>query len=119
MEQNAGKKYVATARGRFIRIPPRKARLVADLIRGKTVWEALHILSVTPKPSAVPSIHRLLKSAVANVDRKEHADTDHLIVSKIYVDGGPTMKRIQPRAMGRAFRIRKRSCHITIELDEE
>ena len=59
-----------------------------------------------------------IKAAVAGVDRKKHADTDNLVISRVFVDGGPTTKRMQPHAMGRAFRIRKRSCHITIELGE-
>ena len=109
---------VATARGRFLGIPARKARLVADLIRGKTVREALNLLQVTPKPSAVPLIRQILISAVANVDRKKHANTDDLVVARIFVDGGPMLRRIQAHAMGRAFRIRKRTCHITIGLGE-
>jgi large subunit ribosomal protein L22 len=108
--------YVARATARYLGIPARKARYVADLIRGRTVREALNILSVTPRPSAVPMIHRLLLSAVSNVDRKLHSDTDNLVISRINVDVGPIMKRIQPHAMGRAFRIRRRMCHITIGL---
>ncbi len=121
MADRAGKdtnKPVSKAKARFLRIPPRKARLVADMIRGLRVREALEILEVTPKPSAVPAIKRLLNSAVSNVNRKEHPDTHNLIISRIFVDGGPTLKRIQPHAMGRAFRIRKRMCHITMELEE-
>jgi len=110
---------VSTAKARFLRIPPRKARYVADLIRGRTVREALDLLMLTPRPSAVPAIRKLLLSAVSNVDRKAHSDTDNLVVSDICVDGGPILKRIQPRAMGRAFRIRKRTCHITIGLEKQ
>jgi large subunit ribosomal protein L22 len=110
---------VAVAKARFLRIPPRKARYVADMIRGMTVREAIDLLMVTPKPSAIPAILRLLKSAVSNVDRKAHSDTDNLVISEIFVNAGPTLKRIQPRAMGRAFRIRKRTCHITIILGEK
>lgn len=118
MDNELKEKYVAVAKAKFLRIPPRKARLVADMIRGKTVREALNILAVTPKPSAIPAIRRLLKSAAANVDRHEHPDPEGLFVERILVDGGPTMKRIQPRAMGRAFRIRKRTCHLTVALGE-
>ena len=109
---------VAKAKARFLGIPARKARLVADLIRGKTVREALNLLHVTPKPSAVPLVRNLLLSAVSNVDRKKHANTDNLVVSKIFVDVGPMLRRIQAHAMGRAFRIRKRTCHISIALAE-
>jgi len=109
---------VASATLRYLHIPARKARLVADRIRGMSVREALNVLAVTPRPSAVPAIQRLIKAAVARVDRKKHADTDNLVISRVFVDGGPTTKRMQPHAMGRAFRIRKRSCHITIELGE-
>ncbi len=108
--------YVATAKARFLRIAPIKARYVADLIRGRTVRDALNLLAVTPKPSAIPEIQRLLISAVSNVNHKEHPNTDDLRLELVYVDGGPTAKRIQPHAMGRAFRIRKRTCHITIGL---
>jgi large subunit ribosomal protein L22 len=118
MTYKAEKGFVAVAKGRFLRIPPRKARLVTDLIRGLTVREAKHLLAVTPKPSAVPAIRTLLMSAVSNVDHSQHSDADSLVIKKIYVDGGPTMKRIRPRAMGRAFSIRKRTCHIVICLSE-
>lgn len=111
--------YVAKAKGRYLGIPARKARFVVDLIRGKTVRQALNLLMVTPRPSAIPMIRRLLLSAVSNVDRKLHSDTDNLVISRINVDVGPIMKRIQPHAMGRAFRIRKRMCHITIGLGVE
>ncbi|MBN1903241.1 50S ribosomal protein L22 [Candidatus Sumerlaeota bacterium] len=110
--------YVAKASARYIGIPARKARYVADLIRGKTVREALNLLTVTPRPSAVPMMRRLLLSAVSNVDRKQYSNTDNLVISRINVDVGPIMKRIQPHAMGRAFRIRKRMCHVSIGLGE-
>jgi len=109
---------VATAKARFLGIPARKAGLVANLIRGKTVRQALNLLQVTPKPSAVPLVRNLLLSAVSNVDRKQHANTDDLVVTRIFVDVGPMLRRIQPHAMGRAFRIRKRTCHMTIALSE-
>jgi large subunit ribosomal protein L22 len=111
--------YVAKATSRYQGIPARKARFVADLIRGRTVREALNLLTVIPRPSAIPMIRNLLLSAVSNVDRKLHSDTDNLVISRINVDVGPIVKRIQPHAMGRAFRIRKRMCHITIGLGEE
>ena len=104
------------ARLRFTRIAPRKARLVADLIRGKGSEEALSVLTFTPK-AAARIIIKLLKSAVANAAQKK-IDVDHLYVKTITVDQGPTMKRFMPRALGRATTIRKRTSHITIVLDE-
>ena len=106
------------AKLRFVRIGPRKARLVADLIRGKGSEEALNILTFTKK-AASKILIKLLKSAIANATQKKTIDIDRLYVKKIAVDQGPTMKRFQPRAMGRATMIRKRSSHITIVLDEE
>lgn len=104
------------ARLRFTRLAPRKARLVADLIRGKKSEEALNILTFTPK-AAARIIVKLLKSAVANATQKK-IDVDRLYVKTIMVDQGPTMKRFMPRALGRATTIRKRTSHITIVLDE-
>jgi len=105
------------ARLKFARMAPRKARLVADLIRGKRSEEALNILAFTRK-AAARTIIKLLKSAIANATQKKTIDIDRLYVKKITVDQGPTMKRYQPRALGRATMIRKRSSHITIVLDE-
>jgi large subunit ribosomal protein L22 len=102
---------------RFARISPRKARLVADLVRGKRSEEALNILSFTKKASAKILI-KLLKSAIANATQKKTIDIDRLYVKQIMVDQGPTMKRFQPRALGRATTIRKRTSHINIVLDE-
>jgi len=106
------------ARLRFARISPRKARLVADLVRGKRSEEALNILSFTKKASAKILI-KLLKSAIANATQKKTIDIDRLYVKQIMVDQGPTMKRFQPRALGRATTIRKRTSHINIVLDEK
>ena len=106
------------ARLRFVRIAPRKARLVADLIRGKGSEEALNILTFTKK-AAAKIIIKLLKSAVANATQKKTIDIDRLYVKQITVDQGPTMKRYQPRALGRATMIRKRTSHINIVLDEK
>jgi large subunit ribosomal protein L22 len=105
------------ARLRFARISPRKTRLVADLVRGKRSEEALNILSFTKKASAKILI-KLLKSAIANATQKKTIDIDRLYVKQIMVDQGPTMKRFQPRALGRATTIRKRTSHINITLDE-
>jgi large subunit ribosomal protein L22 len=105
------------ARLRFVRMAPRKARLVADLIRGKKSEDALNILTFTKKEAAKMLI-KLLKSAIANASQKKNIDIDRLYVKEITVDQGPTMKRFQPRALGRATRIRKTTSHIRIVLDE-
>jgi len=101
------------ARLRGARTSAQKARLVADQIRGKGVEEALDILAYSPKKAAA-IIRKVLNSAIANAEHNEGADVDELKVSTICVDEGMTMKRIMPRAKGRADRILKRSCHITI-----
>ncbi|MBW1678634.1 MAG: 50S ribosomal protein L22 [Deltaproteobacteria bacterium] len=102
---------------RHIRMSPRKVRYVVDLVRGKKVEEALDILTFTPR-RASPVISRLLKSAIANAGQNESIDVDTLYIKKIFVDGGPTLKRFRPRAMGRATTIRKRTSHITVVLEE-
>ena len=102
---------VAKLRG--IRISAQKARLVADQVRGKAVEEALQVLSYSSKKGAV-IIKKVLNSAIANAEHNEGADVDELRISTICVDEGMTMKRIMPRAKGRADQILKRSCHITI-----
>jgi large subunit ribosomal protein L22 len=102
---------------KYIRISPQKVRLVADLVRGKKVEDALNILMFTPKGSA-PVIAKLLKSAVANAGQKEGVDVDTLVVKQISVNEGPTMKRFRPRAMGRGTRILKRMSHISITVEE-
>lgn len=103
---------------RHARLSPRKARLVADLIRGKKTSEAKSILDYTPKKSA-KVIGKVLASAVSNASIKEDIDQDNLYVKSIFVDGGPVWKRFMPRAMGRASRIIKKTSHITIILDEK
>ena len=103
----------AIAKHRFARISPQKARLVADQVRGKTVAQALEILTFSNKKAA-DLVKKVLESAIANAEHNEGADIDDLSVAKIFVDEGPTMKRIMPRAKGRADRILKRSSHITI-----
>lgn len=105
------------ARLRGARISPQKARLVADQIRGKNVEEALDILAFSPKKAA-HLIKKVLESAIANAEDQEGADVDELKVSQIYVDEGMTLKRIQPRAKGRADRILKRSSHITVKVSD-
>jgi len=97
------------------RMSAQKARLVADQIRGKGVEEALELLTYSPKKAAV-LIKKVLNSAIANAEHNEGVDIDELKVSTIYVDEGMTLKRIRPRAKGRADRILKRSCHITVKV---
>jgi len=97
------------------RMSAQKARLVADQIRGKGVEEALELLSYSPKKAAV-LIKEVLNSAIANAEHNEGVDIDELKVSTIYVDEAMTLKRISPRAKGRADRILKRSCHITVKV---
>ena len=106
------------AKLKFVRVTPRKAQLVADLIRGRGSEEALNILTFTKK-AAAKIIVKLLKSAIANATQKKNIDVDRLYIKKIAVDQGPTMKRFQPRALGRATTIRKRTSHINIVLDEK
>jgi large subunit ribosomal protein L22 len=107
---------VSSARLRHIRISPRKARLVADLVRGRSVDDALKVLKYTRKRSA-PLIGKLISSAIANAtEASPELDVDTLFVQTIYVDGGPTLRRFLPRAQGRATRIIKRTSHITVKL---
>jgi large subunit ribosomal protein L22 len=103
---------------RGTRVSPQKARLVADLVRGRDAGEAINNLRFMPKKAA-RIIRKLLESAVANASQNEAIDIDTLYVKTIFVDGGTTLKRIRPRAMGRASRILKRSSHITVILDEQ
>jgi large subunit ribosomal protein L22 len=95
-----------------------KARLVVDQIRGKHVEEALDILTFSPKKGA-EIVKKVLESAVANAEHNEGADVDELKVSTVFVDEGLTMKRIRPRAKGRADRILKRTCHITVKVADQ
>jgi len=100
------------------RLSAQKARLVADQIRGKGVEEALQLLTFSPKKGA-DLIKKVLDSAIANAEHNEGADVDELKVSTIFVDEGLTMKRISPRAKGRADRIFKRTCHITVKVADK
>ncbi len=106
------------AKLRFARISPQKARLVADQIRGQSVGSALQILEFSPKKGA-GILRKVLMSAIANAEHNEGADIDELKVSRVFVDEGPTYKRIQARAKGRANRILKRTSHITVEVAEQ
>jgi len=103
---------------RGAQISAQKGRLVADQSRGKHVAEALTILEFSPKKGA-DLMKKVLESAIANAEHNEGADVDELSVSTIFIDEGTTMKRIRPRAKGRADRILKRSCHITVKVSEK
>ena len=107
----------ARAVTKYLRIAPNKARLVADLIRGKRVGEALTVLRFTPKKGA-RLIKKTLQSALASAENTKKMDIDNLIVKTIYVDKGPVLKRWQPRAMGRATPILKRTSHVTVVLSD-
>jgi|TARA_B110000240_G_scaffold115487_1_gene129483 large subunit ribosomal protein L22 len=100
------------------KLSAQKARLVADQVRGKQVGEALDVLSFSTKKGAL-LVRKLLESAIANAEHNEGADVDELSISKIFVDEATTMKRIRPRAKGRADRILKRSCHITLAVADD
>jgi large subunit ribosomal protein L22 len=102
---------------RHLRIAPRKARLVVDLIRGKNVGEALNILEFVPRKGA-RLVAKTLKSALANAETQQRVDVDRLYVKHISVGAGTTWKRFTPRAQGRATPIRKRTSHVTIVVDE-
>lgn len=108
----------AKAIAKFIRISPRKARQVIDLIRGKDVAEAFAILRFTPH-KATESVNKVLKSAVANAEHNFEMNADQLFVKEAYIDPGPTLKRIMPRARGSADVIKKRSSHITVVVSEK
>ena len=102
---------------RNFRMSPQKVRLVADLVRGKPVDEALAILQYLPHKAA-PEIARVIKSAAANADHNFHMSPEDLVIKTIYVDAGPMLKRFMPRARGRADRILKRTAHITVIVDD-
>lgn len=112
---------IAQAKARYVHVAPRKARLVADMIRGKTAGWAQGTLTQSPKSAAVP-IEKLLRSALANLMEQEEArgvDVNEAVIREIVVNEGPTLRRWQPRAMGRATRIRKRTSHISIVVEAE
>lgn len=108
----------AKAVARYVGMSPQKTRLVADLIRGKKVDDAITILDLNRK-AVSKVVTKVLKSAVANAENTKNMDVDKLYVKTVCVDQGPTLKRISARAMGRAYSIRKKSSHITIVLDEK
>ncbi|MGA7276887.1 MAG: 50S ribosomal protein L22 [Desulfocapsaceae bacterium] len=107
----------ARAVGKYIRISPQKVRLVADVVRGMSADQAITTLKFMPKKGA-SILRQVIESAVANATQDDQVDVDNLFIKKVTVDGGPSLKRIRPRAMGRATRIIKRTSHITVVLDE-
>jgi large subunit ribosomal protein L22 len=106
----------ARAIARHVSISPMKARRVVNLVRGLPAKEALTVLKFAPQ-AASEQVYKVLASAIANAENNERLDPDSLLVSEAFVDEGPTLKRFRPRAQGRAFRIRKRTCHITIVVE--
>src|ERR687885_2844528 len=103
----------ARAIARHVRVSPMKARRVVDLVRGLPAKEALAVLQFAPQAASEP-VYKVLASAIANAENNERLDPDALLVAKAYVDEGPTLKRFRPRAQGRAYRINKRTSHITV-----
>ena len=107
----------AKSKLKYLRMAPRKVRLVADLVRGKRVEEALNALRFMPRAASLP-VKKLIESAVANAENNHGLDIDTLWVREIWVDEGPTLKRFRPRAQGRAFRINKKTSHVSVVLAE-
>ena len=116
-ERNANKDTRPSAKVSYARVSVQKACFVLDAIRGKDVKTALAILAYNPRYASTV-IEKLLKSAIANAENNNGMNPDNLFIDECYADKGPTMKRIQPRAQGRAYRIEKRTSHITIVLNE-
>jgi large subunit ribosomal protein L22 len=106
----------ARAVARHVRISATKARRVVNLVRGLPAKQALTVLQFAPQAASEP-VYKVIASAIANAENNERLDPDSLLISEAYVDEGPTLKRFRPRAQGRAYRIRKRSCHITIAVE--
>ena len=106
----------AIAKARFVRVAPRKARRVIDLVRGKPVAEARRVLQFSNLGAAVP-VRKCLDSAIANAEQNPGVLADNLVVARAFVDEGPTLNRWRPRALGRATRVRKRTSHITIVVE--
>jgi large subunit ribosomal protein L22 len=106
----------ARASVKFVRVAPNKVRFVLDLVRGKHVEEARRVLQFTPK-AAAPHILKVLNAAIANAENVLHVDTTDLFVTQAWADEGPTLKRFSPRALGRAYKILKRTSHITLVVE--
>jgi large subunit ribosomal protein L22 len=121
-QQIVSEEQAARATAKFIRMSPTKVRQVVDLIRGRHVDDARRVLAQTPRAACVP-VAKVLESAVANAEHNRALPADELVVVRTWVDEGPTLRRFRPRALGRATRVRKRTCHVSIvvgrPLDEE
>ena len=113
---NADEVRTAIARATHVRVTPMKARRVIDLIRDMPANQALSVLKFAPQAASEP-VAKVVASAIANAEHNFSLDPDTLVISRAFVDEGPTLKRFRPRAQGRAFRIRKRTSHITIEVE--
>ena len=113
MERNEASAYL-----RYVRISPRKVQIVCDLIRGKDAGAAMAILMQTPKAASEP-LRKLLKSAVSNAENNFGMDPEKLVVTEVFATPGPILKRIMPRAQGRAYRINKRTSHVTLSVAEK
>ena len=100
----------------MLRVSPMKARRIVDLVRGMPAQEALQVLKFAPQDVS-EQLYKVVASAIANAEHNARLDPDHLVISEAYVDEGPTMKRFRPRAQGRAYRIRKRTSHITVVVE--
>ena len=114
-DAQAEQKLTARATAKFVRVTPMKARRVIDLVRGKDASDALDILRFAPQAASEP-VAKVLASAIANAENNLDLDPRTLVVTTAYADEGPTLKRFRPRAQGRAFRVRKRTSHITVEV---
>jgi large subunit ribosomal protein L22 len=108
----------ARAKARYVRVTPRKARRVVDLIRGLPATDAQAVLQFAPQSASDP-VGKVLASAIANAENGQQMDADSLVVSRAWVDEGPTLKRFRPRAQGRGYRINKRTSHITVIVSDE
>ena len=108
----------ARAKARYVRVTPRKARRVVDLIRGMPATDAQAALAFAPQSASDP-VGKVLASAIANAEHAQQADSGSLVVSRAWVDEGPTLKRFRPRAQGRGYRINKRTSHITVIVSDE
>ena len=108
----------ASAKLKFVRLSPQKTRLIANMVRGKAVQEALNILKFSPQRPA-DILAKVVRSAVSNAEQKGVSDVDRLFVKALFIDQGPVLKRFMPRAQGRATQIRKPTSHITVVLDEK
>jgi large subunit ribosomal protein L22 len=113
---DADEARTAVARATYVRVTPMKARRVVELIRDLPAQEAVSVLKFAPQAASEP-VGKVLASAIANAEHNFSLNPDTLIVSRAFVDEGPTLKRFRPRAQGRAYRIRKRTCHITVEVE--